>query len=213
MSKRNSQIGLESLNIECWNARGWNYLSYNATLQNYPSIDILGITEMHSTNNNDDLSGNLLRTQGDPNDPAAGVGLLLSNRAKDALIFTNVISPRIIMARFKASRADLTVICVYIPHQGRAGRQKPIYEDLNKIIATVSIHDCLVVLGDFNSRLGRSDKKDNFKDKEHVGRWSIHHRDCPGGILLRKLLLRHIYAQYQLELCSNLERNETTPSE
>ena len=153
MSKRNSQIGLESFNIECWNARGWNDLSYRD-----PSLDILGITEMHTENSNDDLSGNLLRTQGDPNDPAAGVGLLLSNRAKDALIFTNVISPRIIMARFKASKADLTVICVYISHQGRSGGQNSVYEDLNKIIATVSIHDCLVILGDFNSHLGRSDQ-------------------------------------------------------
>ena len=118
MSKRNHQIGSESFNIECWNARGWNDLSYNAVIKNHPSVDILGITEMHTTNNNDDLSGNLLRTHGDPNDPAAGVGLLLSNRAKDALIFINVISLRIIMARFKASNADLTVICIYIPHQG-----------------------------------------------------------------------------------------------
>jgi hypothetical protein len=125
MYKRNSQNGLKSFNIECWNARGWNDLSYNAALRNHPNLDILGITEMHTTTTDDDLSGNLLKSHGDPNDPAAGVGLLLSNRAKDALIFKNVISPRIIMARFKASKADLTVICVYIPHQGRPGGQKP----------------------------------------------------------------------------------------
>ena len=92
------------------------------------------------------------------------VGLLLSNRAKDALIFKHVITSRIIMAKFNASTVERTVSYVYITHQGRAGGQKPVYDELNKVIATVLNQDCLVGLGDFNSRLGWSDQTNDFKE-------------------------------------------------
>ena len=180
--------GLNSFSVESWNACGWNAAIAKNCQDNFNNVDILGISEMHLKDPNAILTGNLLKSGGDPNDRAAGVGLLLSARAQKALTFANAISPRILMARFKADRADLTVIVVYIPHQGKD--QVPTYTELEQVISTVSKHDCLVVLGDFNSRLARSDALNNFMDKELVGRWSIHHRDCQGGILLRAMMQR-----------------------
>jgi hypothetical protein len=46
------------------------------------------------------------------------------------------------------------------------------------------------VTGDFNSQLARSDKHNEFNDRNYVGRWSIHSRDNVGGKLLRELMHR-----------------------
>ena len=179
---------LNSFSIESWNCSRWNAIKGSAVMNNFANIDIVGLTEMHLKDSNAILSGHILKSGGDDKDPAAGVGFMLSPRAQKALIFANAISPRIMMARFKADHANLTVIVAYIPHQGRD--QSPTYIELENIINSVSKHDCLVVIGDFNSRLARSDINNDFLDKELVGRWSIHHKDCPGGKLLRGLLHR-----------------------
>ena len=75
------------------------------------------------------------------------------------------------MARFKAERADLTAIVVYIPHKGRYDtpiNQSSTYNELEHVISTVSKHDCLIVMSDFNSRLARSDKTNNYMDKDLI---------------------------------------------
>ena len=105
------------------------------------------------------------------NDGFAGVGLLLSKKAKDALVFVNQHSSRILQARFKGQFAHITVIVAYIPHQGRTVEpvQQTTYSELEAIIKNVPEHDCLVVMGDFNSRLARSDKNNSFADIKLVG--------------------------------------------
>ena len=113
MQKKRS---LNSFSIESWNGNGWNGAIEAAALRNHSQMDILGISEMHLKDSYAVLSGRLLKSWGDPiNDKAAGVGLLLSPNAQKALSFANAISPRILMARFKAEHANLTVIIVYIP--------------------------------------------------------------------------------------------------
>ena len=69
--------------------------------------------------------------------------------------------------------------------------QSNTYAELEKAIAAVSKRDCLIIAGDFNSRLERSWKDNNFMDAQFVGRWSVHNRDCPGGTLLRDLLHKY----------------------
>lgn len=75
-----------------------------------------------------------------------------------------------------------------IPPQSRLVDQKKVYDDLHVVASRISKHDCKVIVGDFNSRLARSDKFNNYADCKYVGRWSIHKKDCNGGVLLRKLM-------------------------
>ena len=153
-------------------------------------IDVLCTTEMHSPPGDICLTGRFLKSGGDSNDPAAGVGMILSEKAQKALIYANAISPRILLAKFRGHNADITVIVVYIPQQGRltAPFQADTYKELSRVSKSVSDHDCKIIVGDMNGRLGRSDKSNDYNDCRFVGRWSIHNRDCPGGILLRQFL-------------------------
>ena len=85
--------------------------------------------------------------------------------------------------RTEAEHADLTVIIVYIPHKGRNDtpiNQSSTYDELEQVTSTVFKHDCLIVMGDFNSRLACSDKTNNYMDKDLIGRWSIRSNDDQG---------------------------------
>jgi exonuclease III len=184
---------LSEFSVQTWNGNGFNELIKSNITSSGKEIDITGITEMHTTNDAQLTGfGNVFRSGGDPNDKFSGVGLILSDKAKKALIFTNAVSSRILMARFKGRFAYITVIVVYIPHQGRkqAPFQEDTYSELENAINAVNNHDCLIVMGDFNSRLARSDRHNDYRDNKLVGRWSIHHRDCVGGVILRGLLQR-----------------------
>jgi exonuclease III len=184
---------LNDFSIATWNGCGWNAQIEHAFSSSVTNCDITVLTEMKQREGDAVLTGRLLKSGGDEKDPAAGVGLLLSSKAQKAMLFATAISPRILMARFSADNRDITVIAVYIPHQGRKVEpfQASTYAELEKVIAMVPKSDCLVVAGDFNSRLERSWIGNDFKDARFVGRWSIHSRDCPGGVILRDLLHKH----------------------
>ena len=76
--------------------------------------------------------------------------------------------PRIAFARIRASSCNLFVVCVYVPYRGR---QRP------------SAADCVIVLGDFNAKLPRS-------NGQQTGRWCIHRRGNQTGDMLGSLMER-----------------------
>ena len=92
--------------------------------------------------------------------------------------------PRIVFARIRASPCNLFVVCVYIPH---SGRQSPSAEDtlyeLEDLLNSAPLHDCVIVLGDFNAKLPRSNGK-------QTGRWCIHRRGNQAGDMLGSLMER-----------------------
>ena len=72
------------------------------------------------------------------------------------VIHTGCRGPRIVFARIRASPCNLFVVCVYIPH---SGRQSPSAADtmyeLEDLLNSARLHDCVIVLGDFNAKLPR----------------------------------------------------------
>ena len=55
-----------------------------------------------------------------PNDPAAGVGILLSDRATEKYMAHGSPCERITWVRLKGAVANLFVIAVYMPHRARS---------------------------------------------------------------------------------------------
>ena len=52
--------------------------------------------------------------------------------------------------------------------------QKNTYDELEKLLMSINTRDCVIILGDFNSRLAR-----NIDGQ--VGKWSIHQYSDKGG--------------------------------
>lgn len=132
------------------------------------------------------------------NDPAAtaigngGVGVLLSKRALGSLIEWRPVSSRICYASFdssihvaactnsgstaivtKGNRAQkrlLTVITAYAPHDAHLPASKDgFYDTLDRTIKDIPKHHVIVLIGDFNSRIGPKDTNDCGS----VGQWAL----------------------------------------
>jgi exonuclease III len=86
----------------------------------------------------------------------AGVGLLLSKRAAEALTSSDCINERLLKVRLKAGITNMSVIVGYAPTEVANIREKELfYNQLDTILGAVRRHDMCLLLGDFNARVGR----------------------------------------------------------
>ena len=117
-------------------------------------------------------------------DPYAGVAMMFSDGVAKCVMHTGCRGPRIVYARIRASPCNMFVIGVYVPH---AGRQNPSSTDtlteLETLLCSVPQHDCVLVMGDFNAKLPRS-------NGHLTGRWCIHSRGNQAGDMLGRLMER-----------------------
>ena len=88
-----------------------------------------------------------------------GVGILLGAKTSRTLISVRSHSDRILIANFKGNPAT-TVITVYSPTNTAEDKTiEAFYECLKRAIESVPAHDVLILLGDFNARIGTSDAR------------------------------------------------------
>ena len=90
-----------------------------------------------------------------PNDPAAGVGILLSTRVSKNYLGHGSPCNRICWVRLKGPTTNLFIIAVYLPHKARI---KPSQSDtlatLAKLFKQIPKNDCTIILGDLNAQFG-----------------------------------------------------------
>ena len=171
----NIHIGCsEQLRLATWNCGGLSHTQKELCLEmNY---DILGLTETHDTGTMHSSSNFIPAEPAPENDRAAGVALLLSQRISKCVIYKGSIGSRIAFVRIRAAICNIFVICIYVPHSNHVNPNRAdILTDLDKLLSNIPLSDCVVVLGDFNSRLPRQHNR-------LTGKWCIHTQtDTHGG--------------------------------
>ena len=150
--------------------------------------DIQALTETHDTGS---LRPSKTFVTGDiapKDDPYAGVAILMSQRIASSVLYSGCYGTRIVFVRVKASPCNLFVVSAYVPHSGRqAPSASDTLAELEALLSKVHRHDCVVLLGNFNAKLARTDRM--------TGRWCIHMRANPAGDRLLGLMDR-------LQLCA-----------
>ena len=123
-------------------------------------IDLLGLSEVRwntsgmtciNTGHTIIYSGN-----NNPEDPhEEGVAFLMTRKSKKALLEWNPISPRIITARFNSRFQKTTFIQVYAPtNDAKDDDKEDFYQSLQTAINKVPKRDLLLLMGDFNAKVG-----------------------------------------------------------
>ena len=112
---------------------------------------------------------------------------------------------RIVYAEVNAHPCNLFLIGVYLPHSCR--KQTPYFHDtmgqLSQLLGKVCSHTCVVLLGDFNCKLGRNVEK-------LTGKWCIHKKPNGNGNKLMDMM-----RTYNLSAVSTLfqpKRFKVSPS-
>ena len=94
-----------------------------------------------------------------------GVGLLLGPTARKALLKVKSIDKRILVAEFDGN-PKTTVIVVYSPTNCASEDDvEKFYESLRNTISDIPAHNFLMVMGDFNARLGSDHAPYSFHEE------------------------------------------------
>ena len=167
-----------TLKIATWNCNGLSSLKKDLAAEY--CYDILCLPETHKYTDSD---RNTLYSAPPPeNDTWSGVSLMLSERVRNLVTHWDFVGSRIVYCRIKGVTCNYFVIGIYIPRSKRTNPdQMETYNELEKLLSSTGARDCIILLGDFNSRLRRN-------IANHTGRWSIHNRNDEGGDRLLEIM-------------------------
>ncbi|KAK1877051.1 Craniofacial development protein 2 [Dissostichus eleginoides] len=83
-----------------------------------------------------------------------GVGFAVSNKLVQEFDTPVGVSERIISLTLKQSASPIHLICAYAPHTSEAAVKDQFYESLAGVLNKIPPEDCVMLLGDFNARVG-----------------------------------------------------------
>ena len=154
-------------------------------------VEILGLSETrwNQSGEHQTSDGKLLLYSGMPeedDDHVRGVGVLISRKMKDHLVEWLPVSERLMKARFKTKHRHMTIVQGYAPtEEADLGDKEAFYSSLDGLLATVPKRDVVLMMGDFNARVGA----DNNGLDQVMGPHGIGRQNENGGLFV--------------ELCSN----------
>jgi exonuclease III len=86
----------------------------------------------------------------------SGTGFMITGSAVQSIFRFDPISDRMCKLRIKGKFNNMTLLSVYVPTEGSNGEEiEQFHSDLSNICDKVPKHDALILLGDFNARIGK----------------------------------------------------------
>ena len=119
--------------------------------------DVLGISETHWTGEGELMSeGIRILYSGRPdNIHREGVALMLGKKAQKAYIEHKAINSRLISVSLKGQHKNVKIIHVYAPDSSHSDEEvEEFYSQLEEETHTVRTNEIVIVIGDFNSKIG-----------------------------------------------------------
>ena len=147
------------LRIGIWNVRSIRRKEEEAVreMKKY-RLDILGVSEAHLRGCGEkEVDGVEVVYSGVTEERVkGGVAVLISENLSVGVKEWRCVNERLMKVRLKLENRWLTVVQVYAPTEDSAEELKTsFYDSLEELLASVPKSDQLVVMGDFNARVGR----------------------------------------------------------
>ena len=159
ISRATADRGQRYLNIATWNVRTMNEdgkLHQVRSEAERLKLDILGLAEVRWTSSGQvNTDGWMFYYIGDDKVHHRGVGFLVAPKLVRAVIKVQPISSRVIVLRIDAKPQPITIIQAYMP-TSEADEEDvlAVYATLQKAVKECPKKDRLVVMGDFNAKIG-----------------------------------------------------------
>jgi endonuclease/exonuclease/phosphatase family metal-dependent hydrolase len=114
---------------------------------------------------------------------AHGVGFIITKKMKNCCMGFEPINERICKLRLRGKFYNLTLISAYAPTEEAQDEVKEqFYEELNIVLEQVSKHDAVIVMGDFNAKVGK-EKSNGLV----AGKYTLHNETNDNGLRLCQL--------------------------
>ncbi|CAG4966253.1 unnamed protein product [Colias eurytheme] len=148
------------------------------------NLTITGLSETHWKNSGHfDGEKHTIYFSGNENRHFSGVAIAIPKTWKNAVLGYNPINDRIISIKFNASPTPLNIIQVYAP-TGQANDEvvEEFYKELELTIDKIPRRELLLVLGDFNAKVGNTAMDDGIRNI--VGKYGLGTRNKRGERLI-----------------------------
>ncbi|XP_063591304.1 uncharacterized protein LOC134768405 [Penaeus indicus] len=160
------------LKITTWNARTMNIAGKLENIKeemNRLYINIMGISEMRWTGAGAISSENhkIIYSGGEQHE--RGVGINADSKTSKALLGYWAVSDRILLARFKGSLMDISIIQTYTPTTKSSDEGiDRFYAQLDQAYSQCKSQDIIIVMGNFNAKVG-NERVDNIVGPHGLG--------------------------------------------
>ena len=153
--------------------------------------DVIGLAETHWIGVQENtLRGVRIISSGREAGHSSGVGLLLSPRAQKSFLKYEPICDRILSARFRTAVGYTTICQIYAPTtEASEATMEGFYNDLQQFINKTPKKDCIVLMGDFNAKVGTR----NSHDAGVIGKFGMGERNERGERLVDFCSLNNLY--------------------
>jgi exonuclease III len=139
--------------------------------------DVIALTEVGRLPQKFAGAGLIVGDKPPKGDPAGAAAIALSPRAQGMVIGSGNKGSRIVWVRLKAQFTNLFIVSVYLPHKARkcAPFQEDTLRDLQSLLRIAPAKgDCIIVMGDMNAKLARS-------QQGITGKYCMHAKADSGG--------------------------------
>ena len=180
-----------NLSMATWNCGGLSKVKKDILMKS--NLDIVCLTETHEWRDQDPSV--IYSDAPAKSDKFSGTALIVNRRLSSYIITSGSVGSRIVYCRLRGNSCNIFIVGVYIPQKLRKKPdQADTYAQLEALLLKVQQRDCIVLMGDFNSRLPRD-------SDGRVGHWCIHKRSDSGGDrlldIMQKTSLRCISTYFQ----------------
>ena len=186
------KIAKNTLTVRTWNVQTLWTTGKLELLRNEMKrfrYDIVGISEVRWTGKGETSNRDFIWS-GEGKTHVRGVGMLLSDRARKALIGYNPVNSRVITARFDAAPYKITVIHAYAPTMASSDEDiEAFYSILEDALAKVHKKDIIIITGDWNAKIG----SDNTDWKSVMGKYGYGDRNEREERLLEFAAIHSLY--------------------
>ncbi|XP_055385015.1 uncharacterized protein LOC129614453 [Condylostylus longicornis] len=116
-----------------------------------------------------------------------GTGFIVNNRIQKCILGFTPINERMSCIRIKGKFNNISIISAYAPTENADEEEKEnFYENLSNLCETMSSYDTLILMGDFNAKIGREDHIQKI-----AGRFSLHQSSNDNGMRLCQFAEEH----------------------
>lgn len=183
------------MTVGCWNVRTlYSAGALQILIQELGRLkwDIIGIAETHWTGIDDKrLMNYRILSSGREDVHRSGVGLILSSAAERALIGSKPVSDRIITARFRTAIGFMTIFQIYVPTAAASDQDmEDFYEQLQQELNCITKTEVIIIMGDFNAKVGLVSNRD---ERGAVGRFGFGSRNSRGDMLVDFCAANNLY--------------------
>lgn len=173
----------EKIRIGTWNVTTMSQAGkVNNAIQEMTrmKIDVMGVSEMRWPGSGSiNISEHQVYYSGTDNGKhEKGVGIILTKKMNAYVCNFIPITERVMLIQMKARPVDINIIQVYAPTADKEEQEiQDLYNSINEILKKLRKEDVVIVMGDFNSKIGVG------KTSDLVGPFGLGERNERGDLL------------------------------